>query len=149
MRAVITTVLDTSAGKVWENAQLRKTMFYICDGLLSFKKHSLPERFVIGSEAQCKIWFFNILPGWEHNWRISNIDQNRMIIDSEEHGGLIKRWHHLIKIEPLGNEQCSYTDDIDIKAGLAAPLVWLWANVFYRYRHWRWKKLIKLEFSIA
>lgn len=148
MRAVITSVMDTSAEVAWENAQLRKTMFYICDGLLSFGNHNLPERFVNGSEAQCKLRFFNRLPGWTHYWRISNIDTGSMIIDSEEYGGLVKRWHHIIKIESLNDSQCVYTDDIDIKAGIATPLVWLWANVFYRYRQRRWKKLVDLGFSV-
>ena len=149
MRAVITSVFDTSAEKAWENAKLRKTMFYICDGLLSFKTHNLPEKFVNGSEAQCKIWFFRILPGWKHNWWIKNIDPIRMKIDSEEYGGLVKRWNHIIKIESLNDKQCSYTDDVEIKAGLVTPVVWLWANAFYRYRQRRWKKLINVGFNVV
>ncbi|MCG8667957.1 MAG: hypothetical protein MI867_00965 [Pseudomonadales bacterium] len=141
--------MDVSAETAWDNVQLRKTMFYICDGLLSFKSHNLPERFVDGSEAHCKLWFFNKVPAWTHYWRISSIDADRMILDSEEYGGLVKRWHHIIEIEPLSDNQCVYTDYIDIKAGLATPLIWLWAKVFYRYRQRRWKKLIDLDFYIA
>lgn len=144
MRAVITSVFDTSAEKVWENAQYSKTMFYICDGMIAFRNHDIPETFATGIEAQCRLWFFNIFPGWKHHWRINHIDHNRRIIDSAEYGGLIRRWHHLIRVGSLNDSQCVYTDAIEIDAGLVTPLVWVWASMFYRYRHRRWKKLIKL-----
>ena len=149
MRAVITSVFNTDAETAWKNVQLSKTMFYICDGLLAFKRHNLPEKFTIDSEAQCDIQFFNKLPGWKHYWKISDINYEGMVIDSEEHGGLVKRWHHIIRINPLSSTQCSYTDEIEIKAGLLTPFVWLWAKLFYRYRQWRWKKLIRLNFNIT
>jgi hypothetical protein len=34
------------------------------------------------------------------------------------------------------------TDRIELHAGLLTPAVWLFAFMFYRYRHRRWRRLI-------
>jgi len=40
---------------------------------------------------------------------------------------------------------CSYTDEVEIEAGVFTPLVWLYANLLYRYRQLRWKVLISKQ----
>ena len=71
-------------------------------------------------------------------------DQARELY-SNEMGGAIRVWNHLIKIEPESDATCRYTDQIDIRAGWMTLGVWLYAHVFYRYRQSRWKRLIRQQ----
>jgi hypothetical protein len=61
------------------------------------------------------------------------------VIRSHE-SGFCYTWDHTIRIAeaPSG---CEYSDEIVIRAGLLTFLIWLYANVFYRYRQARWRKL--------
>ncbi len=38
-----------------------------------------------------------------------------------------------------------YTDEIEIKAGMLTPAIWIFARLFYRHRQKRWKMLLKQE----
>lgn len=56
------------------------------------------------------------------------------------HSSLIPRWDHRILITPEDNG-VRYRDEVDIGAGLLTPLVWLFAQLFYRHRQRRWRTL--------
>lgn len=66
-------------------------------------------------------------------------------------GTLVRRWDHRIFIRdastPGAPDQCSYTDQVDIQAGLLTPIVAAFAWFFYRHRQKRWKQLIRKEFA--
>ena len=62
------------------------------------------------------------------------------------HSRLIKTWDHLITIEPHANGSL-YRDRVEVKAGVLTPFVWLFAQVFYRHRQRRWRKLAALNFN--
>ena len=57
-------------------------------------------------------------------------------------GALIRRWDHLITIEPAGPRRTRYTDWVEAEAGLLTPLVWAFARVFYAHRQRRWQRLV-------
>jgi hypothetical protein len=40
-----------------------------------------------------------------------------------------------------------YTDQVEIQAGLLTPLVWALASIFYRYRQFRWRRLVAADFA--
>jgi hypothetical protein len=65
-----------------------------------------------------------------------------MTMFTQEQGGLIKSWDHEIKFEVKDSKTCIYTDTVKIKAGAFTALVWLFANILYRYRQRRWKQLL-------
>jgi hypothetical protein len=62
------------------------------------------------------------------------------------HSKLIPTWRHLIRIEANGN-QTLYTDELELRAGLLTPFVWLFALVFYSHRQRRWRKLVGENFA--
>lgn len=53
---------------------------------------------------------------------------------------LIRRWDHLITIEPVGSAT-RYTDRVEVEAGWRTPFVWLFARLFYAHRQRRWRSL--------
>lgn len=62
------------------------------------------------------------------------------------HSRWMRRWDHLIALEshPQG---CVYRDRLSIDAGVFTLPVWLFAQVFYRYRQYRWRRLARRGFA--
>jgi hypothetical protein len=144
MIATIRTRLDAPASKVWGLAQKPVTLLFISRGLLAFKGASAwPETFREGFSIETRLFFFHILPAWKHRLRIASIDDNHLELLSNECGGLIRSWNHLIRIEPIAQQGCDYTDRLEIKAGWITLLVWVYAHLFCRYRQLRWKRLLR------
>jgi hypothetical protein len=66
-------------------------------------------------------------------------------VQTEEGGGPIRLWEHRISVEPLGEVRCRYTDDLVIDAGGLTPAVMAFANLFYRHRQRRWRRLARTQ----
>ena len=145
MRAVIQTELPATADRVWSLTRRGDTLTYIARGLVSFGgSEGLPGQFTEGSAVDVRILFFGFIPAWRHHLAIKSIDDAKRELLSNEHGGLVRVWNHLIRVEPLDDERCRYTDDMEIQAGNFTPLVWLYAHLFYRYRQRRWRSWLRI-----
>ena len=137
MRAVISTELPASADRVWALTLRGDTLSYIARGLVGFGGEGLPQAFTEGSAVEVRLWFFGVLPAWRHHLAIRSIDHQRRELLSNERGGLVRVWNHLIKVESVDAARCRYTDDLEIEAGL-------FAQGFYRYRQWRWRSWLRV-----
>jgi len=146
MIATIQTYFDIPADKAWNILKQKDTFLYITRGFLGFAgSRAWPEAFSEGQEIRTRLIFFHFLPAWKHVLRVIRMDDRAMELYSNEMGGAVRVWNHLIKIEPESDSRCRYTDQIDIRAGWMTLGVWLYAHVFYRYRQSRWKRLIRLK----
>ncbi|MDR1563334.1 MAG: hypothetical protein LBS74_00020 [Oscillospiraceae bacterium] len=88
-----------------------------------------------------RIWGF--IPLGTHTVFIKRIDEENLLIQSEEHNRHVPVWNHKITLTPLNNHATHYTDEVEICAGALTWLVALWANLFYRHRQKKWRKLCK------
>lgn len=143
MKVHIETTLATSADRAW-NALLKTESFaHVTHGfLLGFDNiDQWPDAFVEGAEIETRLVLFNLLPLWKHNLRIVRVDPEQRLVVSREGGGPVHTWNHRIEITPLDEQRCRYLDEVDIKAGILTPFVWLFAHTFYRYRQARWRRL--------
>ena len=144
MIATIQSQLPASADQIWRSLQRTESFRYITRGLLGFQgMDDWPEHFAEGMEIETRLFFFHAVPGWTHRLRVVRIDHARRELESEEGGGLVRKWNHRIAVEPLGEDRCLYTDEINIDAGWLTPAVWAYAHAFYRYRQQRWRQLAK------
>jgi hypothetical protein len=64
-------------------------------------------------------------------------------ICTHEYGGLLTAWDHTLRVEPIDEHRCRYSDTVAIDAGRATRLVAAIAVGIYRYRHRRWHKLVR------
>jgi hypothetical protein len=150
MRAKISSVFNTSADAAWAAVKKSKTLLYVTKGFLEFKgSEKFPEEWIEGRTETMRLIFFKSVPGWRHQIHFTEINNDKRLLSSEECGGLVSQWNHIITVELLNVSQCTYTDDIDIKAGIFTPFVWMYAHIFYRYRQIRWRVLINREYNIA
>ena len=144
MRAKISSELPASAEQVWSLVKRSSTLLYVTRGLLGFGgADQFPSEWRQGAQVDTRLLFFGVLPAWRHRLTFKVVSDAKREQFTEEGGGLVPTWNHLIKVEALGAQQCRYTDDVEIKAGPLTPVVWLYANVFYRYRQWRWRSLLR------
>lgn len=138
----VSTDLACSADAAWAAVQRLDTFRYVTRGLLGFRiPEGTPEELEEGMVARGRLLFFHVLPAWNHEIRAVRVDRDAREILTSEHGGPVSNWGHLIKVDPVTENRCRYTDQIEIEAGLLTPLVWAYAHLFYRYRQARWRRL--------
>ena len=138
----VSTNLNTPTDKAWGAVKRPATLVRVARGMLGFAgSDSFPEEWREGHALKTRLLFFHLIPSWRHNLRVVKIDEEKREIVSNESGGPVRRWNHLIRVEPTRDGRSRYTDEIDIDAGLLTPFVWGFASVFYRYRQMRWRRL--------
>lgn len=75
-------------------------------------------------------------------------DPEEYIIRDNGSGDLVQTWDHWIFIRTTDDRGLTgYTDRIEIKAGLLTIPVWIFAQIFYRWRQRRWRRLIRNSFQ--
>jgi len=161
LKAKISSVFNTPAHRAWSAVKESRTLIFVTKGVLGFEgrvgveerkgigsRCNFPKTWVEGRIESTKLRFFGVIPGWQHQLYFKEICDETFQQTSEERGGLIQQWNHVIKVDSLDAESCRYSFEIEIDAGLLTPMVWFYAHLFYRYRQWRWKKMIKLNYQL-
>ena len=145
MKAKISTIIKANENKMWEELQKVSSLIHVASPILKFRPqegHSVPEKWSLGTEYKLKLSFFGIVPLGNHVIKLVELNKEENLIISNEHGKLTKVWNHIIKFNAIDYETIEYTDEIEIKAGVLTLFIWLFAQIFYRHRQNRWKKLI-------
>ncbi|MBX7056039.1 MAG: hypothetical protein K1X36_13885 [Pyrinomonadaceae bacterium] len=136
----ITTNLEMSAVEAWQTVRKSSTLVFVTKGLLGFAQDSFPIEWIEGETVKTRLFLFNFIPVWKHQIHFLRVDDKQFELYTNEKGGMISVWNHLIKVESGNDENqrpCLYTDRIEIEAGILTPVVWCFAQIFYRYRQRR------------
>ena len=141
MRVTISSTLHSEVEDVFERLLDLETLRFVAAPLLTFESVSdVPERWRIGR------WTFRLhtllgVPLGPHVIELVHVDHARGRLESRERGAAAKTWNHTVQLESV-DAGTRMTDEVEISAGLLTPLVWAFANLFYRYRHLRWRVLL-------
>lgn len=135
----ISTQLDMSAERAWQTVKKSNTLVFITKGLLGFSQNNFPTEWQEGETVTARLILFNFIPAWKHEIYFMRIDDKQYELFTNEKGGIVSVWNHLIKVVPKREESCIYNDKIEIEAGILTPIVWFFAQIFYRYRQRRWR----------
>lgn len=130
---------------MWSELQKVSSLRYVSSPLLMFNPQngaSFPEKWVPGIEYKLKLSLFNTIPLGGHVIKIVTINEAEKTIISNEYGHLAKIWNHTIKIKRIDENKIEYEDEIEIQAGVLTLFIWLFAQVFYRHRQRRWKRML-------
>lgn len=146
MRTVVVACeLDAPVDVVWSSVKTPHAFVHVASGMLRFPAaEHLDRPWSVGDDLEGWTLLFGAIPFSRHHLRIATMDEDARVIASDEHGGLIRRWRHQLTVSPVGHGRSRYEDRIEVDAGRATPLVALFAEVFYRYRQRRWKRLARL-----
>lgn len=145
MLVKITTKLEISADRAWQTVKRSSTLVFITKGLLGFSQDNFPIRWTESETVETRLFLFNFIPAWKHQIHFVRVDDKQAELYTNEKGGIVSVWNHLIKIEAENERSCLYTDKIEIEAGALTPIVWCFAQVFYRYRQRRWHFIFASE----
>ncbi len=142
-RVELETSLPCSLGAAWEAVQQRTLLEYVTHPLLKIMPPTLeasPNRFYEGT-FHMRLYLFGFLPLGRHTIRVIKLDADSYELVTEESGTLLTGWNHRITLRTDPSGRTLYRDALELDAGRLTPVVWLFAEVFYRYRQARWRKL--------
>jgi hypothetical protein len=145
MRVDLSTELECSAAAAWAEVQTSSLLLRVIRPIVKIKAVGapLPIHWRAGSTIRFHCFLFGFVPIGIRTLRFDRIDCFAREISTRESDPLVKRWDHLISIQPLGEDRATYRDVIEIEAGVFTFLVWLWAHWFYRNRQRRWRLIAK------
>jgi hypothetical protein len=146
MRARIATRLNGSFATVGKLLQRPSSLAYVAAPVLRFESAdggSLPARWETGTRLRLKLHLFGMVSLGSHVIELERVDPRAGVIVSREHGRIARVWNHRIEFRETAPGRVEYADEIEIRAGLLTPLVWLFAQLFYRHRQRRWRKLLR------
>ncbi|MEM1132433.1 MAG: hypothetical protein AAGH53_05820 [Pseudomonadota bacterium] len=142
--------LAASLETVKEHVRTSQLLDYIAHPLIRFTPKSgkpFPESWGEG-EYRAWMWLFGLLPvGWQAiHISFPKPQNDTHFIRDNGYGPLIKRWDHRIEIRADGDDT-HYTDRVIIEAGLLTPVIATFAQVFFKHRQKRWRKLVANGFD--
>lgn len=141
----VSTVLEAPVGRVWSVLRRIPTLVYINRGLIGVPDVAgWPEEFSEGMTVSTRLLLFHLIPTWEHRISVVSVDEEKREAYTNEQGGVVRTWNHRIKVEPISEGRSLYTDEVEIHAGALTPLIWLFAQFYYRYRQMRWRGLARV-----
>lgn len=145
----ISTFLATSPQTVRDHIHTSQLLRYVNAGLLGFTPidpPSLPTHWSAGA-YRVGIKLFGVLPMGEQTIGIEAPGpEDAWVVRDNGSGSLARVWDHRIFVAPEG-EGSRYTDRVTIQAGFLTPFVLLFAQLLYRYRQRRWRRLVQRAFN--
>lgn len=146
MLARISTRLACTEAELWQKIIEPRSLQFVASPILSFvpaEGGALSGEWKVGLAYPLNLYFLKVIPLGRHTIRLVEIDKSTNTIASQETGLLAREWNHTIRFHEVAPGQVSYTDEIEIQAGWLTPLIWAFAQVFYRHRQRRWKVLLR------
>lgn len=145
MRVYVESVWDCDPDYCWDRVQQSATLVRIAWPLIALRPvgaAEFPPRWTEGATIECGLLLFNVVPLGVRRLCFESIDDRLREIQTRESDPVVRRWDHLIRVEPADGGRTRYSDTIEVEAGALTPLVWLFAKLFYRYRQRRWRAIV-------
>jgi hypothetical protein len=120
--------------------QRADTFVYVTRPLLGVRD-PLPETLGQGETLTLRLKVLG-LPANRHTLHLETVDHDARTVQTREHGGALRTWDHTIRVDPLTETTCRYTDEVEIEAGRLTPVAHAIANAFFAHRQRRWHKLV-------
>ena len=146
MKVKISSIFPITPLKLFEDLQNPEILIEAASPIISYipiAPDTMPSRWEAGKDYLVRLRLFKSLPIGKHRIGIVYFNKETMEAMSDESGAIAKVWTHHMVLEPYGQDDTLYTDEIEIKAGILTIFVWLFANYFYRHRQRKWKAIAR------
>ncbi len=143
MKIKIQTTLNCSPDAAWREVKKVSLLQYVARPLVAFSPvypTAFPEYWPEHETVIVNFKIFNLIPFGRHSLDMEKIDDKERKLQTREKSHVLKKWDHLIHITSKDGKTV-YTDEVEFDAGILTPVVWIFANIFYRHRQRRWNKL--------
>ncbi|MBR5644182.1 MAG: hypothetical protein IKW77_08345 [Salinivirgaceae bacterium] len=91
-----------------------------------------------------KFKLFGLIPFGTHTINVISFDLENGIY-TQEGNKHVPVWNHRITLVDMPDNQCVYSDIVEIDAGWKTPFVFLWAKCFYAHRQRKWLKILSVS----
>lgn len=148
MLVKVMSVFNCNSDELFNEVKKSKSLLYIAKPLVKFvqlQNHPLPDLWEEGKYL-IKMYILGFIP-FGNQWIVISVDDDIKHIRDNGYSKLIKKWDHNIYLKDIGNSKTLYVDTIEINAGVLTLFIVLFANIFYRLRQKRWRKLINNKFD--
>ncbi|HEV3415552.1 MAG TPA: hypothetical protein VG056_02010 [Pirellulales bacterium] len=146
MKVHVESIFDCPPEMAWAEVQTPRLLLEVIRPLIRFvppRGTQFPAVVKVGQTISARTYVLSFLPFGLHSIFVERVDSERREIQSRERDRWIRRWDHLISVRETENGRTRYSDEIEIQAGALTPLVWLFAQVFYRHRQRRWRRVVQ------
>ena len=143
MILIKTSIFPASKDVVFEKLQKLKLLQYIAWPYATFTP--VGEKISVwkaGTSSAYYFKLFGIIPFGTHRINVITFDKNQGIYTHEgnEH---VPVWNHRIVLKEVSENQCLYSDIVEIGADWKTIFIYLWAKCFYAHRQRKWIRLLK------
>lgn len=143
MKIRTTSLFPASGDIVWELLQKSSTLFFITKNWITFgDREHFPERWHNHTVIYTTVRPFAQSSNKPYKIIFITIDNNKLIMKTRESGAGIKTWNHTMRVQSVSIDRCYYIDEVEAKAGILTPLLWLYIKLYYKHRHKRWMELL-------
>jgi hypothetical protein len=149
MRVTLSTWLPCAPDVAWDAVRRPALLEHVAAPLVRFVPIAparFPERWDEGDHVVA-LRLFGVIPlGRQHIvTSFAPVERApagpRYGVRDDGRGWVARRWDHRIVIEAGPDGGTRYTDVVDVEAGPLTAGVWLFAQLFYRWRQHRWRRL--------
>ncbi|MEO1798482.1 MAG: hypothetical protein AAFR53_15955 [Pseudomonadota bacterium] len=149
---VLSCFLDAPVDRVWEELHRPGLLLFVARPILGFRPvrpDRFPETWAVGEYVVALRWR-GLVPLGRQTISISHPEapEGCRALRDNGHSGMIRRWDHLITLEPEG-AGTRYTDRVSIEAEVLTWPVAMFARSFYAHRQRRWRALVAAGFDTA
>lgn len=140
----MTTYFDAPLDKVSELVKNVDTLYFIARPLLIFrsvKGQELSHQWTNGT-YWFHLYLFRVIPLGKQAIVVSFPPSPDFQMLDDGYSRFIKQWRHMITVKKEGRGVL-YEDHLQISAGTLTYLVTVFAQLFYKHRQKRWKKLLE------
>ena len=131
MTVRVQSVFDCPPERVWAKLQTSALHREIIRPLMRFRSLDVPdatECWAQGCTFHFRIYLFGVIPLGKHTIFVERMDPVAGELQSREHGALVRRWDHLIRIRPTPDGRTLYADEVAISVGPLTPVGWAFAQ---------------------
>jgi hypothetical protein len=146
MRVVVESNLPCDPQAAWKEVQTLRLLQDVCAPLAQIlPEHGgqLPGVWCEGETIRCRLKLFGFLPLGSRTLHFERIDPQTRQIQTRESDAFVRNWDHLITLDETPDGRCVYRDEIEVRAGVLTPFVWLFAQALYRHRQRRWQRVAR------
>lgn len=141
-KVTLSTELPLRAEVACALARTPELFAFVVAPIISVPRLRIPDRIEPGVEGSARLWWFGVVPAWRHHLRLVRLEDRE--IYSNEWGGPVHVWNHRLTFEPIGENRCRYTDEVEVEDGVRGYGVRLFIHLMFRHRHRRWRRLTAL-----
>jgi hypothetical protein len=140
MKVRVSSVFEADQAAVFEKLQQVTTLQFICHPLAQFEPIDALSEWQAGATFRLRLRASGIDFG-VHTIQVERFDRNDIF--TRERNKYVPVWNHRIFLEAMADGHTTYTDAVELHAGVKTLFVWAWAQVFYRHRQRRWRALLR------